>query len=401
MNPLSLLRNYTALLRRKITPVKQNRILFTSFGGHYSDSPKAISMALHTLRPDLEQVWLVKKQYAADLPAYVVAADADDPKADAHYRATARAVVDNVYGLRESYLTSASPARRIKFRLETFLKTKNSQQVFTTWHGTPLKCMGRDQVGSSILDFSCPNTTMLMGNRYTLDIMRHLTFGKIPMELTGTPRNDALCVPTRADLKARLGLPEGKRIVLFAPTFRSDSDGIGQTNIHRSGLDQLNSMDFDRLFAALSEKFGGQWAMVCRFHYHVESQVDWAGLERRYPGQILNGNLHDDMAEYLACTDLLLTDASSSMYDFALTGRPCLLFFPDMEHYASKERGFYTPIDALPFPCAVAFEDLLEQIRCFDQPSYSEKLSAMLTGYGFADDPDSSLRAARYIIDHI
>ena len=63
--------------------------------------------------------------------------------------------------------------------------------------------------------------------------------------------------------------------------------------------------------------------------------------------------------------------------------------------------GVSTPIDALPFPCAVAFEELLEQIRRFDQSSYSEKLSAMLTGYGFADDPDSSLRAARYIIDHI
>ena len=401
MNPLSLLKTYTALLRRKLTPVNRNRILFTSFGGHYSDSPKAISRALHTLRPDLEQVWLVKQQYAASVPEYVTIADADDPGADAHYRATARAVVDNVYGLRESYLTSASLPRRIKFRLETFLKTKNNQQVFTTWHGTPLKCMGRDQVGSNILDFSCPNTTMLMGNRYTLDIMRHLTFEKIPMELTGTPRNDALCIPPQPDLKARLGLPEGKRIVLFAPTFRSDSDGIGQTNIHRSGLDQLNSMDFDGLFSALSRKFGGEWAMVCRFHYHVEAQVDWTGLESRYPGQILNGNLHDDMAEYLACADLLLTDASSSMYDFALTGRPCLLFFPDLEHYASKERGFYTPIEELPFPCAVTFDDLLARIHRFDEASYSEKLSSLLSGYGFADDQDSSLRAAQYILDHI
>ena len=398
MNLAALLKHYREQLTWKLAPVEENTILFTSFGGHYSDNPKYISQAVHRLYPDKKIIWLVKPQYAADLPDYVTGVDIDSPEAD-HWRTTAGIVVDNVYGGREYYLTSDALPRRAQFRLEAFLKDKPAQKVFTTWHGTPLKRMGRDQLGSVIRDFACLNTTMVMGNRYTLDIMEHLTFGKIPMKLLGTPRNDILfqADQLQASLKQKLGLPADKKILLFAPTFRSDSANTADTNIHRSGLDQLEQMDAQKLFSALSSRFGGDWVMVCRFHYHVEAQVDWDVLEQKYPGRFLNGNLHDDMAEYLCCADALLTDASSSMYDYALTGRPCLLFFPDLGHYASQERGFYTPIEDLPFPAAVQFPQLLDAIETFDQSAYDAAVQKMLTDYGFVDDADSSERIVKLI----
>ena len=192
-----------------------------------------------------------------------------------------------------------------------------------------------------------------------------------------------------------------KKIILFAPTFRNDGNKLQDTNLQRSGLNQLKEMDFGRLFQALSHRFGGDWALVCRFHYHVEQQVNWEELNQKYPGRIINGNLHDDMAQYLACTELLLTDASSSMFDFALTGRPCLLFFPDLEHYATRERGFYTPIDQLPFPAAVDFPELLKKIQTFDAEEYTTKTKKMLENYGFTDDENSSARVANYILTRI
>lgn len=399
MNYAALVGTMGRLASQKFRPVQKNRILFTSFNGHYSDNPKYISRKIHELDPSLEQVWLVSPRYLSDLPEYVKAVDINDADQVSYYRGTAGVIVDNVYGGKEDYLTQNSFLRKLLFRIWGFLKNKKGQSVFTTWHGTPLKCMGRDQIGSNLLDFSCPNTTMILGNQYTLDIMRHLTFEKIPMALLGTPRNDPLFSSREETLriKEKLGLPKDKKIILYAPTFRSDGD-VMNTNIHRSGLDQISQMDPERLFAALSERFGGDWTLVCRFHYHVEAQVDWDRLEKEHPGSFINGNQHDDMAQYLACADVLLTDASSSMYDFALTGRPCLLYFPDLEHYANQERGFYTPIEELPFPTAVDFEQLLHTICEFDEVRYHTGIDQMLRDYGFVDDRNSSERIAKYII---
>ena len=395
--------SYFLLLIQKVIPVKKGRFVFTSFNGHYSDNPKYISQKLHEIDPSSDIVWLVKRQYMSELPSYVKAVDIDSPRAVFWQRARAAVFVDNVYAGQEDTLSSKNRFSRLKFRIRSFLKNKKTRKVFTTWHGTPLKCMGRDQLNSHVLDFSCPQTTMLMGNQYTLDIMQHLTFDKIKMVLCGTPRNDPLFLPQadRDVLKEQLGLPVNKKVVLFAPTFRNDGNDIANTNVQRSGLNQLDSMEFDKLFDVLSERFGGEWVMVCRFHYHVEALVDWDGLQQRYPDKIINGNAHDDMAQYLACADVLLTDASSSMYDFALTQKPCFLFFPDVEYYSHTERGFYTPIDDLPFPMADTFAGLLQTISEFDAKLYRQKVTAMLSDYGYVDDETSSERVARHILAQI
>ena len=83
------------LLFAKFIPIKKNRIVFTSFNGHYSDSPRRISEALYTLDNSIEQVWLVKNEYLKDLPPYVKGVDIDKKKFK--YRSSARAIVDNVY----------------------------------------------------------------------------------------------------------------------------------------------------------------------------------------------------------------------------------------------------------------------------------------------------------------
>ncbi len=400
MSLRGFVKNTAALARQRLAPIHPQRLVFTSFGGHYSDNPKYISQKIHELAPEKEIVWLVKNQYRDLLPDYVTAADIDNAAEATAYRGSARILVDNVYGEKCTQLDTNGASASLLFRLNSLLRNKRGQDVVTTWHGTPLKCMGRDQVGSHILKFSCPHTTMALGNRYTLDIMQHLTFDKINMELLGTPRNDLLFASQeqRDQIKARLGLPMDKRVLLFAPTFRSDSDGLHDKNVARSGLNQLQAMRPEELFRALTDRFGGDWVLVCRFHYHVEALVDWEALQDAYPGQIINGNLHDDMAEYLACTDLLLTDASSCMFDFALTKKPCLLLFPDLEYYKTRERGFYTPIEQLPFPTATDFDGLLDAVRTFDTAAYTDGVERMLNDYGYVDDADSSERIAKYIL---
>ncbi len=385
----------------KIIPVRKKRILFTSLGGHYSDSPKYLSEEIHKMAPDLEQIWLVRRQYINDLPGYVKAADIDNLWYLFWYRATARIIIDNVYGGKEAYLYKNRLFSKIVFKFREFLNKKSGQYTYTTWHGTSMKKMGRDVVNHTILDFSCPQTTMILGNQHNVNIMSHLTFGKIKMELLGTPRNAPLFGSESKieELKDKLGLPKNKKIIMFAPTFRSDDpSGVGNSNVYRSGINQLKEMDFDLLFDKLSKTFGGEWAMVCRFHYHAERLVDWEELHKQHPGKIINGNAFDDMSEYLICTDVLITDASSCMFDFSLKRKPCFLFFPDFEHYQNVERGLYFSMDELPFKTSETFTDLLKHIDEFNEEEYIKNVEKMLVDIGDVDDANSTKRVVEYIL---
>ena len=160
-------------------------------------------------------------------------------------------------------------------------------------------------------------------------------------------------------------------------------------------------IDIDYLFEALQCKFGGDWVMVCRFHYHVSDMVNWDELDKKYDGRVINGNLSDDMAEYLVCADILMTDASSCMFDYIITGKPCFLFFPDVDNYENRERGFYYPIKKLPFPISVNFKELLDDISDFDYKDYSEGVNKLKSDFGYYEDGESSERILKWIIEDV
>ena len=389
------------LIKYNKTPVQKGRWLFTSFQGRYSDNPKALSEKLHEIQPDAEIVWLVKEEYLSALPDYVTGVDIQSAEAKT-YRASAEVVVDNVYAERSYTVHGKSFSAKIKGKILQFFFKRKKQKLYTTWHGTPLKRMGRDQIGNDVTGFVCADLTGIFGNRFTAETLQRMTFDKMKMQLLGTPRNDILfSTQDVKGIKARLGLPVDKKIILFAPTFRNDGKDVQGKNIARSGLNQLQEMDVDRLFKTLKEKFQGDWALVCRFHYHVDAMVDWAEINAKYQGKIINGNAHDDMSEYLACTDVLLTDASSAMFDFSLTKRPCFLYFPDLEHYENKERGFYMPVSSLPYPLATTFAGTLEQIKNYNEQDYVEKVNKQIQDFGYVDDANSSTRIIEFIVEEL
>lgn len=387
------LRTIIGILIYKYAPIKKNRFVFTSFSGHYSDNTKPISIKLHEMEANAEIIWLVNKEYISLVPEYAKAVDIESFCAY-WYRGTASMLIDNVYGYRAIFKYSDGFLANMKFKVNCFFHSKKRQPIIATMHGTAIKKIGRDQIGNIVLDMFCPNTELLIGDEHTAEILKRVTFEKIPIKVTGAPRNDVLFQKKNSK---KIGLMDDKKILLFAPTFRNDGNDVEGKNVYRSGLAQLDEMDFELLFKTLSEKFGGDWVMICRFHYHVEKMVDWAELESKYPGKFVNGNLYDDMADYLSCADILVSDSSSCMCDFALTKKPCFIYFPDMDNYGSKERGFYINLYDTPFAVSKDFVSFIDNIKCFNQKNYDEEVDLFLKKIGSRDDGNAACRVVEYI----
>ena len=104
------------------------------------------------------------------------------------------------------------------------------------------------------------------------------------------------------------------------------------------------------------------------------------------------------MQELLSVADMLITDYSSSMFDFAMQGRPCLLYATDANAY---DRGFYFDLNELPFPLTENQEQLLTTIEHFDTEAYTSQLNAFFTErVGLKEDGHAAEALAEWMVAH-
>lgn len=372
-------------------PIIKNTVLFRSFNGQYNDNPKYVSEELHQRRPDVKIVWATGDSPPESFPDYVMTVPIDSSEY-ARYIARAEVVVDNYCGCRTNYLGSNNPVKRMVFRLLS--RKRRGQLCISTWHGTPLKRIALDEPQYRTAKFArgyFNSDLILSGSDLSGKAYRTAFAWRGEILDCGTPRNDILLRGEPDVIKKRLGLPENKRVLLFAPTFRND--------VFMSGIYQLRELDIPRLLSALSERFGGEWRFVFRSHNLVTRSVSAEGVFDN--GEIINGNASDDMAEYLLTADVLLTDYSSSMFDFMLTGRPIFLYAPDLEEYKNSERGFYLDIEETPPPLAKTAEDVLKNIKLFDKESYEKKVDDFLRKIGNKERGEASRITVDRIIKHL
>lgn len=361
----------------KLSPVKKNRIVFSSFYGRgYSDSPKAICEVLRKSGKDLDLVWLCKDKAAAKtLPEGVRAVPSTGLK---HLKTlvTAGAWVDNCR------------------KYET-VKRKN-QFYLQTWHGFALKQIEADAAETFEHDYteaakrdSAMCDVIVSGSAFMTKLYHEKFWYSGPVVNTGTPRNDVLYQdpdPIHAKVCKALGLPEDRKLALYAPTFRADHS----TDAYR--------LDAGMVRRKCEENFKGAWTVLIRLHSNVAAQS--AGLFAYDGKTIVDATDYPDMMELLCASGLLITDYSSSMFDYALTGKPIVQFATDIEAY-QKDRGFYFPLDALPFPLARSNEDL-ETILTDLQPLWTSPAWADFARENdFCEDGSASVRCAALILQQL
>lgn len=358
----------------RIFPVQENKILCCSKKGKQcNDNPMYIACELRKRNTDYTIVWLTERgtERENSLP-YGMKCVKMRSISMAYELATSRVWIDSNT---KDYGT---------------LKRKN-QLYIQTWHASySLKRFGMDFPDRSefvdrlIYAYNARIIDLFISNSKKTSEIYRSAFGYAGRILEcGSPRNDIFFQPPDRYLeKVRnfFGV-YGKKMALYAPTFRSDFSI------------EAFCLDYFRLKRNLEKRFGGEWAILMRLHPrdHTDAGEFCYGNK-----QIINATDYEDMQELLVACDILITDYSSSAFDFAVKGKICFLYATDIDKYR-KEQGCYFELSDLPFPLAQDDGQLEKNILQFDEKRYREKVKKLFEETGLCENGDASSKAADFI----
>ena len=372
----------------RLLPMSNKQILFYSCLNQYNDNPKYIAEKLHELSPTLRFVWVTGNlDVTEDIPAYFTKVKYDSVAY--HYaKARSKILVDNADGIYSGFATGKAYKRRR-------LVIKPGQVNISTGHGFPLKVSGaaykpfHGQYTPD--DYFTSSTLLAMGSALEQKIHEQITNYQVPSKLLGNARTDlffSITEEKKSQLRKKLGFPQDKKVVLYAPTYRE--------NIEWAGIKQMKMLNVDKLLESFSENFGGKWILALRFHQIARQRMK---IEIGAGSSFLDANQYGDMMEYLVASDAVITDYSSTMFDCAIGRIPCLLYTPDWEQY-QEDRGLYVNLSKSPFPRAIELDELYEIILQFNMRTYESNCAEYLKDImGDVNDGNSSVRTATMILN--
>ncbi|MFF5634847.1 CDP-glycerol glycerophosphotransferase family protein [Streptomyces sp. NPDC012825] len=351
-----------------------DQVLYISYNGkQYSDSPRAVHEELLRRGSDLKHLWLVRDGQV-ELPdtAQAVKFQGRD-----WYEALARSryIVTNAH-------------------LPHWIKRRAGQVIVQAWHGTMLKKIGLDidapkfdpNYHERLVQEAANWNVLVSSNRFSTPILKRAMGYDGLIAETGYPRNDYLYAEDRderaREVRERLGLPEGKKVVLYAPTWRDDlSHSRGQFKFDlRVDLEDAR------------RRLGDDHVFLIRRHSNIVDSIPGAGN-----GFVFDVSEYPDIADLYLAADVMITDYSSVMFDYAHLRRPMLFFTYDLEHYRDKLRGFYFDFENdAPGPLIGTSDELVEAIRGIDEVEveYREKYEKFHHLFCDLDDGHASARLA-------
>ena len=328
---LSPIGKANAVARLLLTSRDPRTVLFNSFAGRYSDNPRAIYEELLTRGTDLTPVWVSTSNLPTEAPRVA-------PRSRDFAGAAGRASI---------IVSNEAVPHFVKKPGVTYLQT---------WHGTMLKRIGydnpryqadaaglrrarRDYRRWDLLLSQNPHSTQTMHRafRYDGEILEY-----------GYPRNDVLLSADGAEIRrqtrAHFGIADDVRLVLYAPTFRDESTDVPGPLPLDLGL--------------LRQALGDDVHVLARLHHRM------LGALTEPPSDFwTNASGHPDIRDLYLASDVLVTDYSSVMFDYAVTGKPMLFFTYDIESYRDRLRGFYFDLtEQAPGPLVRTTEDLAESL---------------------------------------
>ncbi len=355
--------------------IQNKKIVCSSYNGMFhADSPALIADKLLEKDPTLDIVWLVDKrtnytEYKGIRTVYMFSSAA------LYELSTAHIWIDN---MRKSLTV---PKKRGQFYLQT-------------WHGgIPLKMIEADAADTleenylNIAKNDASNTDlMLSGCRFFTGLCKTAFWYNGEVLEYGIPRDDALFHrdPEKATaLKTQLGISDDKCVILYAPTFR-DNYSMGSYLSDYSGIG-----------AAFCKVSGKQPLFLVKYHPNIRGSYDFSGEEN-----IIDMTDWSDIQELYMVSDYLITDYSSTMFEFAMLKKPVFLYMNDYEDYL-KERKMYFSLESLPFSISFTFEELVDAIMDSVNRDYSDAIEKFFNHIGLCETGHSTEIAADYLFSII
>jgi CDP-glycerol glycerophosphotransferase len=364
--------DYPAYLRLP----RRDQVLFDAYArGGYGDDARALHEELRRRDTGLDVLWTVVDGQAV-LPEGVAPVPRHGQE---WYEALARS----------RYVVAAD------YRGVADLAKPPSQRVLQTWHGSPVTTVGLDdEQATSRLgrgwetrvrrEAAQWDLLLAAGHDAATTLRRAFDFGGQVLE-TGLPRHDLLHSPARDDVAAevrrRLGLSDDRKVVLYAPTYRPDEELAPG----RFRLDLQLELDEAR------KALGDDHVLLVRPHPKVVDTVPEADGE-----SVVDVSRWQDSRELLLASDVLVTDYSSLLVDFAHLGRPMVFWAHDLEYYRAHLRGLYLDPAELPGPVAASAEEMLEAVVTAargEQRGYDEAYRAFTARWCPDTDGDATARA--------
>ena len=259
----------------------------------------------------------------------------------------------------KAYLKSLATAKYIMTdnSFPPYFHKRREQIFFNTWHGTPLKTLGKanksslDSLGNVQKNYVMSDYA-LFPNEFTRNVfmedyyLRDIYKGK--SLIANYPRNYIFYdAQAGIEMKKRLGY-EGKRVYAYMPTWRdAKNDAQKLASIKET---EAILTEFDTLLDDSS-------VLLVNLHFLLASEIN---CDKYKHIEYFNGDF--DTYEILNACDGLITDYSSVFFDFAVTGKQIILFAYDKKEYLST-RGTYIPFEKLPFAIVEAVADVVSEME--------------------------------------
>ena len=342
-------------------PLRDNLVMFEAkWGAKYNDNPRAFYEYLDAHHPEYQCVWSFKDPRMPILGnGHKVRRGSDEYY---HYLATAKYLINDV-------------------NFEDAFVKRDGQIMVETMHGTPFKSFGldvEDEYPTKSLVWKFTRKTMnwdylvSQGAFVNKKAYPMLRFYKTILK-TGYPRTDKIITGEGIDreaLKRELNIPADRKVILYVPTFRI------------KGRFSFN-FDFDELMRSL----GDEYVFAVRVHY----------MAPRYKlpamRNLIDLTAYSNIEDLYQIADILVTDYSSAMFDFALTGKPMIFYVYDLKEYEENLRGVYMDLrKEAPGPLVYTQEELVGALKNMGTVSeeYSGKVDAFLKKYLTHERADSS-----------
>lgn len=335
----SIFGNFFFIFLRKVYKKKENIILFSSFGGKsVDDSPRILFEAMRNdyRYSNYKLIWALS-----------------DPSS--HQNRLFNVV--KIDSLKFYILCIKSKVWITNSSMQRGLKIKDKSTIYlNTWHGTPLKHMGKDIISLSesfnIREDKVDVDIFLVQSMYEKEIFKK-AYGlqdEIFLE-NGLPRNDELISPISNEvineIRKKLHIAVNSKVILYAPTFRMN------------GIDKNGKMNFDPNlnFNTFLKELGEDVTLLIRGHYESSIQLDDVAKN----AQVIDVSNYPNINELFKVSDMLISDYSSVFFDFSITEKPMIAYLFDYEEY-NLGRGMYFDIRKY-IDYSQTQEGLVEMIR--------------------------------------